>query len=419
MAKARKKKAKKTPRKKAPAKTKAKKPTKKVYHIFHFPERFEIKDKYGKFITHPLLFTRDFVGSGIDDESVHFVQQMMIARQSENYHILHSVFGELKTISANRSLKYRGYILEGTKPVTKKIIAQLVKLPLEKCTEILNELEQIGLIEYVPLPDFDNIPPGKPAEKPDKKPKKTGGRKKSGATGKRSRATATGRKKSGATGSGRDSFQERETGNGNGNGKTKSKEKKNNIPEPGKTKGKAKSKTKALHRQVTDKIKEMREQDKAPAPGNPTSPGNPTRSDAGEGKQQAGCLGNPHPSITASDAQTQRFIEAVLNEGRSDYVYSPEAKQFGAVVFIALEVPYDPYSQEGRSELCCYAKGWDDALGMGLSSKTLTELWELSIVDAKGIAKKRGKVKWRKSAEATWRYTFNRRLGARARAKAG
>ena len=87
---------------------KAKKRILKIWHIFRFGERFELPDDWRTLRKSPLLFTKDFVGSGNDDESISFVQQMQMLDGYDNHLMLKGAFGELKRITANRSRCSRG-----------------------------------------------------------------------------------------------------------------------------------------------------------------------------------------------------------------------------------------------------------------------------------------------------------------------
>jgi len=77
-----------------------------------------------------------------------------------------------------------------------------------------------------------------------------------------------------------------------------------------------------------------------------------------------------------------------------------------------LRVPFDPLSTEGKSELGCFAAAWTEAQQAKLGPLPLQELWNKSIRSAERIGNKRRRARFRKSAEAVWRYEFNQRLKA-------
>lgn len=151
----------------------------KVWHIFRFAERYELPDdvrkNYGR--VSPLKYTKAFVGSGWDNESISFAQQLNLIRASNNRAILRNTFEELKEIAANRSRTFRGYLLdEKLKPAEIKRISQWIGEDIQTTKKILDELELIGLIERVDVPDFnpshDEFPQG--SGKRRKFPPKTG-----------------------------------------------------------------------------------------------------------------------------------------------------------------------------------------------------------------------------------------------------
>lgn len=147
--------------------TKRKKAKNKVWHIYHFRERFELPDNVRFDRQRPLVYTRDFVGSGQDDESINFNQQMDRLKSHPECLAIKGAFRELKTMAANRSIKYRGYLLdEEFRPATTKRLAELLLISEEKTDEYLKVLEEVRLIECVPLPDFEGT---SPSEKTPKK----------------------------------------------------------------------------------------------------------------------------------------------------------------------------------------------------------------------------------------------------------
>ncbi len=168
--------------------------TVKVWYIYRFKERYELRDDVRFSRKSPLLFTKDFVGSGTDDESIGFAQQMNILKMRPNRLQLRGAFGELKEIAANRSHIYRGYLLdEKLEPASDKKLALLLGLKVDDAKELLSELEEIGLLERVDVPDFVSLGEDEPKadpksdEKSDKKVsgKKSGKRKTSGKVASR------------------------------------------------------------------------------------------------------------------------------------------------------------------------------------------------------------------------------------------
>lgn len=136
----------------APKKPRAK----KVWQIYRFEQRFEPSKDVQVYRESPLAYTRDFVGSGSDDESIGYQQQMDMLGNKSNHLMLRGAFGELKQIAANRSRSYRGYLLdEKLEPATNRKLADLLGVACKEMTAILKQLHAVGLIEQVEFPEFD------------------------------------------------------------------------------------------------------------------------------------------------------------------------------------------------------------------------------------------------------------------------
>ena len=60
------------------------KATKKVWHIFHFRERYELSEDMRMCRKSALMYTRDYAGAN-DDEATNFKQQMMMLKTKPNY----------------------------------------------------------------------------------------------------------------------------------------------------------------------------------------------------------------------------------------------------------------------------------------------------------------------------------------------
>ena len=86
--------------------------------------------------------------------------------------------------------------------------------------------------------------------------------------------------------------------------------------------------------------------------------------------------------------------------------YSPEAKEFGFEIYRALELPWEPTSEEGKRELGCFASAWQKAAGV----PGIDELRERAIAEARKIAKRRQNRK----KGAVWCTVFNNLVAAYA-----
>ncbi len=366
----------KVPIKKAPSK---KPPSKKVWHIFRFTERFEYLEKRNNYKKNPLIFTKDYVGSGRDNESIALLKQLAEIKVHPNRHVLQSSFYDLKNVAANQSFRYRGYLLDGRfEPATNRTIAMWIGLKPTETKKTLEELRQIGLIERVTMPEFDpaddeTTPPKDDADESEKsddrkKPEKTGENRKAPAKKKKEKENKT----------------EKKTKRGV---EDPSKEKKPETKTNSEAEAKGKDNPKA------------KDQDKAEPTLRPTAtpPIYPTKSDSGVAQK------------ATSPVERPRSINPDIN--RTVQLYDSQAKEFGGLIFATLEVRYDPLSPEGKSELANYAVAWTRAQMAGLGPRYLNELWDSALRAAERVAirRRRGKP-FKKSAEALWRWLFSRLL---------
>jgi len=354
-----------------------KKRARKVWRIFRFAQRFELPDDTRFCRRSPLIYIRDYVGSGLDDESINYKRQITACKASSNRHRLLAVFFDLREIAANYSRCFRGYILdERFEPASVNKIAGWVGLNITETCKILKELEQIGLIEKVPLPEFDpsiNEPPGE-GDKPekDRNPRRR-------RTGRSKRKKRKPRASSGAHGKSRAPLNKKKTKSGNGKCKGKS---------SGKPKKGKKKRTTATPATTPDPI-------------------NPKGSDAGVGQKVCWPV-KDLPQGSVNYKQTAK-LGSVLHK-----LYDPDAEQFAQEVYDAVGTRYAKDSREGRSELACWKAAWAKAQMAGVNPAYLTELWNKIISEAMKLKRKRRRtsVRFRRSPEAVLRWLFDRILAS-------
>ncbi|AQT69942.1 hypothetical protein STSP2_03142 [Anaerohalosphaera lusitana] len=135
---------------------------KKVWRVYRFGPRYELADDIRICRESPLKFTKDFVGSGTDDESVGYAQQMVMLKNLPNWLTLRGAFAELKNIAANQSRLYRGYLLFQFEPAQPRHIAMMLGIDEERAKVILEALESVGLLEKVAMPEFVEDDEGDP-----------------------------------------------------------------------------------------------------------------------------------------------------------------------------------------------------------------------------------------------------------------
>ena len=343
----------------------------KVWHIYRFEQRFEMPDDFRKGRQGPLIYTKSFVGSGCDDESIAFMQQIEQLKASPIRAYLRSAFEDLKNIAANRSRKYRGYLLDGmSRPAMVTTIAQWIGLDVAMTKKVLKELESIGLLERVDLPDFE-----------------------AGGDDKDENATGNGDFPE-QGGTGRRPLKKKGKGKGKGKGTVKA----TGLSASGKEKkNKEKKSTKKSRGQGKGNSSGTDNENAATSPSSAPKPTKPMEADAG--------------SITHPDGRTARHRPPVdILDERTKKRRTPAQAEFASVIFKILKVPYPSRSENGARELGNYAQAWGEAQAAGLGTSLLDELWEKSVRSAKKIGIARKRKTYQRSPEAVWRYEFNRRL---------
>lgn len=271
----------------------------KVYHISRFRERYELPDDVRLNRRGPLIYTKDFVGGGNDDESCAHWRQLMALRSKRNWLALRGAFSELKNIAGNMSKEYRGYLLDSNfEPASVKEIGRWLGVSEKKAQIIIKELKDVGLIEFVGYPKFNGSP---------KKPRRA-----------RARPRKSGKRRS---------------------------------PLKRKTKTKTKTKIKINGKGNTKKKKKERQsKDKPKAPTPTTQPFQPQSSAKGESVIQF-----PAPSELKNTQLLGDITKRMLHK------YNSEAKRFALDIYTALEMPWDPASEMGRRELGCFASIWQQS----------------------------------------------------------
>jgi hypothetical protein len=279
---------------------------------------------------------------------------------------LRNCFEELKEIAANRSRAYRGYLLnERLQPAEIKRIAQWIGEDISTTKKLLSELESIGLIEKVNLPEINPAVDDILLTDKNKIPKKS--------TKFRRTPENTG-----------NPLKTRRSINRTASGKNKRKNKPVN-----KADGKVESKGKNKPNTTT-------------SPTTTPMPIKPKEAEAGAGKLLSRA-DLPRPVYHLPE----RLGEVL---GRNPILFSDQAKEFGKLIYQALKVPYKPNTLNGIRELSVFARCWLRAETAGIDSSSLSILHHKSIKDAVTIGNQRSYKLYRKSPEAVWTYQFNRRF---------
>ena len=308
----------------------------KVYHISRFRERYELSDDNRLDRKSPLIYTKDFV-RGVDDESCAHGRQLMALRSKRNWLLLRGAFSELKNVGGNMSSDYRGYLLDSNfEPASVKEIGRWLGVSEKKAQKIIDELLDVGLLEYVAIPKFN----GQPRRR----------------TGKPGRA----RRRTGKSGKARAPLKKKT--------KTKTKAKTNvKTKTKVKTNGKGKTKRKIKKRQSKDKPQKA-----------PPSTTQPLKPQIPQGRGLA--VHSAPPSKLKNTELVGDVTKNMLHR------YNPHAKRFALETYQALKLPWDPASEEGKRELGCFASMWHK---IDLPEPVFEELRARAIAEAKKISKRR------------------------------
>jgi hypothetical protein len=135
-----------------------------------------------------LLFTRDFVGTGAGDEAVGWHNQfaMMCNGDGLDTALMHGLYGLLVKMAASHSYYRRGYLLgpDGG-ALTAGELGAMLNIGGRRMLVLLNRFKRVKLLEYVTLPDFDELEnqAKNTAGAGDERPKSTGKKRKK-STGK-------------------------------------------------------------------------------------------------------------------------------------------------------------------------------------------------------------------------------------------
>lgn len=404
-----------------PARTKA---VPKVWRVFRFEERFELSDDVRYCRRTPLQYIREYVGSGQDDESIAYKQQLAILRSRPNRAELFLAFYEIRENAANRSRCYRGYLLdESFRPASEKKISLLLKLDYKVARRVLKELAEIGLIERVPVPDFDldvNTPPPQKSGNSGRARKKTnvpgnsrsspGAFKKKEKEKEKKTATVIGKsesKKEKKTAIGKIEKEKQAEAEAEAEGKAKTVPKGKIVPkteaEP-QAEAEAEAEGRAEKESHTGTIAQQ-----APTATPPSVPTMPTVSDSGEGAD--GIMPRDPPQSVFNRATSQPGVLRRSVAGMR-MLHDPAGREYALKIYKAICVPYPESSTEGIRELTSFASAWLHAKAAGLTPAELESLWHRTIKDAEVHGRKR-KIRpgvYTKSPEAVWWATFKSRL---------
>ena len=345
------------------AKTATKKGT-MIWRIYRFEQRFELPDDIRKSRRTPLNYTKDFVGSGQDNETINYSQQMMSLKLKANALMLIGAFHELKNIAANRSRCYRGFLLdEKFESANDEKIALWLGLRLAETRNILKNLEAVGLMEKVSMPKFDSS-------------------------------------KDDFSGNGRPraeiSAHRRKSLNNKRNRKRKAKVLNKNRKRKTKQITKFETEFEKWKSAKEGKISQTMQSQSQTQGKNPSPKPNPTVSEAPGGKEQ-----KFYTKI--SDVP----LDSVFRED-----IEPQAMGFASEIYRLLKIPYLPGTMAAKQELFNYYNAWLNACDANLPEIVLKSLWNDSVKSARRIGDHKGRKGGYRKPGRGWRFEFNKNLAA-------
>ncbi len=367
---------------------------KKVFCINRFRFRYELAEDVRFNRKSPLLFTKDFVGSGSDDESCSYWRQLLALRSKPNWLELRGAFAELKNIAGNTSKMYRGFLLNSNfEPASVRDIGRWLGCDEKKAQVIVAELLDVELLDCVDFPGFetDDKLAGKSKKRKRKSPVKRTKTppKKSGRSRKRTGKPGGARERTGTHGKARAPLKEKT----NAKGKVKGKGKINaNANGNG---GRRERNNNGKHRAL-----EQERQSKCKATPLSTLP----RKSATGGRGTQSLVAPPK---AAFNNRGPELLGDIVRDIKHKYDF--DCKNFGGEIYETLGLTFSPLSIRGRRELGAFASVWERAKTAGLPPDVLEDLRHRAVAEACKVAKRRQRCA---NVSAVWCHIFARLLSA-------
>lgn len=325
--------------------TKKSRTTKKVWRIFRFTERFELKDKDRHCRKTALLFSKRFVSDAAGQEAMWYFQQfaMLCNGSGEEEALLDGLYGKLINLASMHRREMRGYLLdvEGH-PLSAAQIANMLNFKPQKMSQFLQRFQAVKLIEKTELPEFDLQ--DEQQNKPNRK--------------KHARSTQSKRRHP----AGNPQATRRQPANAINN-KNKTKVKK-------KTKDKEEAKDKGVS-QGKDVREINNRQIKQPKAELPTKP---KISEAGGSVRQIRQSAGPLDSVQKLGDVAKGIIVKL----------DPQANQFAQEIYAILKLPWPQDHQEYNREIGCFREQFHNAQRLGLPPP---QIFDIGIAKAQHVAK--------------------------------
>jgi hypothetical protein len=353
----------------------------KVWRIYRYAERYELKDDDRRCRKSALQFTRDFVSVMAGNEAVGYHQQLSMLQNGdgEEYFVLFGLYRTLINEAGKRSRAYRGYLLDAANgPLSDAKLARMFKIHVKKMSKLLRRLEVVDLLERVDVPEWDltldELPPKKDDSVQEAGALET---QKRGSRSKNKACAGDGRRRTAQAGDGQQPFKKTNNYNYNSNknfnkqqarsGKTTASARKEKTTIDN---GQKKTETQA-QAEAQGKAQEQTVQAEPSPPTTQPSAVKPQESDAG------GERVTPTPSPLPS-----------LSQGGQ----SRHGLNYGKRVYLGLGYHHDVDSAEARREITSFASKHDQIVSAlsKLSPPMIDALLQRGLAEAVKIGRRKG-----------------------------
>lgn len=410
----------------AQARTPSGKAARKLWRIYRYSERFELRDDDRRCRKSAPQFVRDFVGVMAGNEAAGYQGQLDMLRNSdgEEYWLLFGLYRGLVIEASKRSRAYRGYLLDSAnEPLSDTKLAKIFKIHAKKMTRLLRKLEAVELLERVDMPEWDLSLDEVPA-KTDDSVKDAGAQqsKKRGSRSKNKGCAGAGGRRAAPAGAGGPPVNNNGNPNHNDNRSlSASEEQQAQDPRPSAS---ATTRPTLLQdeTQAQEQAQALKGQDQMQRPG--------AEEPAARAAERSSAPATAPPIMpTLSDAGGDRVIPFVRPSSSVHHEDGPAhisqavagirrrcnqtVMQAGREIYAALGKPWAEDSPEAARECGCFAAQFEKVMASGLSPPQIVELWESLVKEARRLARLYSQNGGYKSAAKVWCTVFSKKLIAR------
>lgn len=375
--------------------------TKKVWRIFRFAKRYELRDDERKCRQSGLLFTRDFVSDAAGDEAAGYYQQlaMLDNGDGERFCLLFGLYRRLVNEAGKRSRAYRGYLIDADEqPLSDAAIGRLMKINAKRISSLLHKLEAVRLLEHVTMPDkFDTSLNEAPKESKEQS---------AGSVRKRNKSPKSGggRKRAEKSGGGRKPLKETKTATATTTKtiNSTSTEISNEQFDNGNKRKKNSNRQRVSQHSSALKSETNRKSTTTTTPA--TTPQIMPKASDAEGSNVIKFAKASPGSVQYNRSGPQVIGDVIAG---IEHRYDRSAQQFAREIYQALCLPWHVDSIQAKREIGSFASLLSESRRWKLSDSALAELWARSHSEAQRIAKRKDK---NRKPAAIWCAIFKKLL---------